>query len=146
MKPSSQNPQQYRFVERGHGDITADVVEDADLGTVLWIQTSLDGCYLRPTRIDEFAAGLHSVVGEEQASELATLRRIVAEHVFNSADGALVATGEDIHREAGVSAGADRLHAALNEAGIDLSPELDALGEAEVATAFGPFDTKGGAA
>jgi hypothetical protein len=58
MSTVSQNPEQYRFAERGQGDITADVVDDAALGTVLWIQTSVNGCYLHPDRIDEFAAEL----------------------------------------------------------------------------------------
>ncbi|MFB6977755.1 hypothetical protein [Streptomyces scopuliridis] len=62
MSTSSQKPYGYRFSERGHGDITADRIEDADLGTVLWIQTSVDGCYIKADRVDEFADGLRSAV------------------------------------------------------------------------------------
>lgn len=62
MSTFSQNPQ-YRFVERGHGDISADVVNDPQLGTVLWIQTSGWGCYLTPDRIDELADGLRRAAG-----------------------------------------------------------------------------------
>jgi hypothetical protein len=63
VSTSSQNPEQYRFVVRGHGDISADVVNDPQLGTALWIQTSVDGCYLTPDRIDELAEGLRHTAG-----------------------------------------------------------------------------------
>lgn len=98
MPTSSQNSQQYRFNERGHGDISADVVTDAELGTVLWIQTSMDGCYLRPSRIDEFASGLNRVAGNAPTVAPRTERSIwqAIADALNAAEGRGMAVGIDL--------------------------------------------------
>lgn len=77
---------------------------------------------------------------EPAGAELAAIRRTAAEHIFHSPDRVLTAPAERILTEAGASEGADRLHAALDEAGIDLSPELDALAERTATAEFGPHE------
>jgi hypothetical protein len=96
--PSSQKPKQYRFIEHGHGDISADVVQDAELGTVLWIQTSVDGCYLRPSRIYELANSLRSAVGGAPVEAPRTERSIWQAIVdaLNAAESRGMSVGIDL--------------------------------------------------
>jgi hypothetical protein len=92
------------------------------------------------------ARSLQRVTGGKYTATLhsdSTLRRLVAEHIFSSPNNVLTATTEeDTLRAAGASAAADRLHAALDDAGVDLSPELDALADEAAAAAFGRFTAR----
>jgi hypothetical protein len=72
-------------------------------------------------------------------TDLNRLRATVAKHIFHSADDVLTADPDHIIRAAGASAAADRLHTALDDAGVDLSAELDQLADQAAAEEFGPF-------
>lgn len=61
--PSSQKPQKFHF-DDGEDVATAELVRDIEQGGhTLWLQTSVNGIYIRPDRIDEFANGLRAAAG-----------------------------------------------------------------------------------
>lgn len=76
----------------------------------------------------------------DTATELATLRRLVAEHIFGSYAEAAGLTGDQAVAVAAVGHAATELHAQIAGAGIDLAPELDALSDQAANAAFTRFE------
>lgn len=69
-------------------------------------------------------------------TELAELRRIVAEWITDSYADPAGATGPSAAAIAAIGHAATALHERIAEAGIDLSPELDAIADGAAAHAF----------
>lgn len=76
----------------------------------------------------------------DQQTELTTLRRIVAEWIFDSYAEPAGLTGDQAVAAAAAGHAATALHETVTAAGIDLAPELDALSDRAAATAFGRFE------
>ncbi|MFJ9676380.1 hypothetical protein ACIRP5_37110 [Streptomyces sp. NPDC101221] len=76
----------------------------------------------------------------DTTTELATLRRLVAEHIFSSYKEPAGLTGDQAVAVAAVGHAATELHETVTAAGIDLAPELDALGDQAAADAFERFE------
>ncbi len=76
----------------------------------------------------------------DTATELAILRRLIAEHIFSSYAEPAGLTGDQAVAVAAVGHAATELHAQIAETGIDLAPELDALSDKAANTAFARFE------
>lgn len=78
----------------------------------------------------------------DTATELATLRRLVAEHIFSSYAEPAGLTGDQAVAVAAVGRAATELHETVTAAGIDLAPELDALSDQAADAAFARFENQ----
>ena len=51
----------FQFIDADQDTAGAELIDDKDQGSVLWLQTTANGCYIPVDRLDEFIAGLKAV-------------------------------------------------------------------------------------
>ncbi|MDQ0809909.1 hypothetical protein QFZ63_001623 [Streptomyces sp. B3I7] len=55
----------YQFIDADQDVAGAERIEDREQGSVLWLQTSPNGCYIPVNRLDEFIAGIKKAAASQ---------------------------------------------------------------------------------
>ncbi|MFE0220667.1 hypothetical protein ACFW0U_07320 [Streptomyces albidoflavus] len=51
----------YRFTDIDHDSISAELINDKEIGPVVWLQTSLNGCYVPVAQLDKVIEGVKGI-------------------------------------------------------------------------------------